>query len=140
MYAHHHITELRRDHMLRHHELGNQPIIVRSRPHVARPWRQRRQQLLRRPELAAYIARTVQTTAFRVLAPVSQAGAPPTRQPLVSQVEMLDLPRALRAQEKPLPVTAIVARVAHNVDLLGLAVDEDGDRRPARESCDGRGG
>jgi hypothetical protein len=35
-YAHHHIMELRRDHGLCSHELGNEPIIFRRR-HVL-PW------------------------------------------------------------------------------------------------------
>ena len=75
-----------------------------------------------------------------MLAPVSQAGAPPTRQPLVSQVEMLDLPRASRAQKEPLSITAVVARVAYHVDRLGPAVDEDGDRRLAREGREQQAG
>ena len=65
---------------------------------------------------------------------------PPTRQPLVAQVEMEDLPRANRAQEKPLPVAAVVARVAHDIDRLELAVDEHGDRRLAREGRERQAG
>ena len=132
--------QLRRNHSLCSHELADEPIILRRRHVLPWPRRQRRQQLLRRAELAADIAGAVQATAFRVLAPVSQAGTPPTRQPLVSQVEMEDLPRARRAQEVPLPVATVVPKVAHNVDRLGLAVDEDGDRRLAREGAEGRGG
>jgi hypothetical protein len=52
-YTRHHITELRRDHSLRGHELGDEPIILRRRHVLPWPRRQRHQQLLRRPELAA---------------------------------------------------------------------------------------
>jgi hypothetical protein len=40
--AHHHITELRRDHGLRGHELGDEPIILRRRHVLPWAWRQRR--------------------------------------------------------------------------------------------------
>ena len=53
---------------------------------------------------------------------------------------MLDLPRARRAQEEPLSITTVVARVAHDVDPLELAVDEDGDRRLAREGRERQAG
>jgi len=73
--------KLRGNHCLCSHELADEPIILCGRPHVARPRRQQRQQLLRRPELAAYIARTVQASSKRALARVGQSGAPPAHQP-----------------------------------------------------------
>jgi hypothetical protein len=45
--------ELGRDHSLSSHELGDEPIILCGRHVLPWPRRQRRQQLLRRPELAA---------------------------------------------------------------------------------------
>jgi hypothetical protein len=53
---------------------------------------------------------------------------------------MLDLPRASRAQEKLLPVAAIVAGIGHDVECLGFAVDDDADRRLAREGRERQAG
>jgi hypothetical protein len=79
-----------------------------------------------------------------VLTRVGQAAAAsPTRQLIAiapQQVEMLDLPRARPAQKIWLPSTTIVPIVKHNLDRLGLAVDDDADRRLAREGREGRAG
>jgi hypothetical protein len=52
---------------------------------------------------------------------------------------MLDPPPA-PAHKKLLPVAAKVARLPHHVERLRFAVDDDADRRLAREGREGRGG
>jgi len=86
----------------------------------------------------AQIAHTVQTTPARVPARIVQAAALPTRQPLVSHVEVPDLPRAMRAQKVLLPVAAKETSIAHHLDHRLHAVDVDGDL--AREGPEGRDG
>jgi hypothetical protein len=63
----------------------------------------------------------------------------PTREPLVSQIEMEDLPRASRTQKVPLSIAAIVASIAHELKHLRPAVDDDADLF-AREGRERRGG
>src|SRR5262249_21898000 len=91
------------------------------------------------PEPMAQIAHTVQPTPARVPARIVQAAALPTRQPLVSHVEVPDLPRAMRAQKVPLPVAAEEASIAHHVERHLRAVNGNADRRLARGAERGGG-
>ena len=75
-----------------------------------------------------------------MLAPIAQTGTAPTRERLVgSHVKMLDPPPA-PAHKKLLPVAAKVARLPHHVEHLRFIVDDNADRRLAREGREGRGG
>jgi hypothetical protein len=60
-------------------------------------------------------------------------------QPLVSQIEMVDLPRADWTQKEPLPVAAEETSIAHYLEHLRPAVDDDGELL-AREGSVGRAG
>jgi hypothetical protein len=96
---------------------------------MQRTRRQRRKYVGRSTEPSAQIAHTVQTTTAHVPGRIVQAAALPARKPppvcrVVSQVQMPALPRATRTQKERLRA-AEEARIGHQLDRLGSAVDDD---------------
>src|SRR5215467_4782738 len=137
-HARNHSVEHTSDPAFGNRELRNGPSPMVTTPTRRLRW-DRPQQSSWSAELLAQPARTVYPPSAHVPAPIVQGGALPTCKPLVSHVEVPDLPRAIRAQKVPLSVATKVASIAHHIDHLLRAVDDHGDRL-ARGDREGRGG
>ena len=131
--------KLRCEHRLCRSKLRNRPSPIIPTP-IPRPRRDRRQQARQTAKPTAELAGTDRRRIACMLAGVAQTSTAPTRERLVGlHVKMLDPPPA-PAHKKLLPVAAKVARLPHHVEHLRFVVDDDADRRLAREGAVQGGG
>src|SRR5262249_54163571 len=117
-------TEHLTDHALRCCELTGEPIIPRSSPDIARPWRQRRQQARLGAELAAQPGRPPHRTRDTLRA-IAELMAHPARDFIVVHVQM----PAQRSTPRTHPVglLAVDALLSNNPDHLLDPVDKQRD-------------